>query len=280
MISVSIDSTKLNRGLALASEFTKRIPSQAVNTAGLQVAFEAQKGMPFVTPQKVDTELAAMVTPVIGKRGKPLKTVDKKGNRIAKNISFKGQIGGVGKNKEIPLAVLIVAARANPGSRYNIGDGDYPGTNSRYELTSNPFKGVSPSVGAQAMRELVSSMIKSRHKSGSFLKAGWSNVIKTLKPLAKMRFMRGTFSAATRGNDDLGEAIPAQSGQSNATCTIANMVGLEGQNAASFNRALIQYGSGPLQNALDGEGRKQMEYYLSKVGKEELEIPFNRMQKP
>lgn len=263
-VKVEIDMTGFNRGFKLASEFTRKTPAEAANFAGKEVAFGAYQNTPYVTPEKVDTELSVISAPVIGARGKPLK--NKK--------HFFGKVGtSNGKAAEVPLAVLIIAARSRPGSNYNVL------TNNRYALPSWPYKGIPRRAGAWLMASLVDSMIKARHKSGSFVRAGWLPAIEKLNKLTRTsKFSSGTMDLRLAGKaffsaNLLGDAQPAREGYT-ATCVIENDVGLEGQNAASHNRALMQTAPA-LQSALDNEGRKQMDYYLSKVGKDDLETPVN-----
>lgn len=254
-VSVKIDMTGFNRGFSLAQEFTKRTPADACNFAAKEVAFAAYKNTPFVTNDKIDSQLDVIVSPVIGKRGKPLK----------RKKQFSG--GGATSMSGVPLAALIVQARARPGSRYNALTGG------RYALTQSPFKGVSRAAGQRAMAALVDVMIKSRHRSGHFLAAGWLNSFYKLKSLVPSKY-RGSSGLPPATNEGLGDAIPAQPG-TRAVCVIENDVGLDNKNP-SHNRALITYGSPALQSALDGEGRKQMDYFLSKTGREDLEGPVNR----
>lgn len=261
-IQCKVDMTGFNRGFELAMQVTKRTPAQAANRAALEVAITAQKDTPFVTPETVDTELAVLKAPVIGASGRILK----------KRKNFFGKVGTAAKSEEVPLAVLIIAARARPGSYYN------QLTNNRYALASWPFKGLPRRAGAWLMASLVDQMIKARHRSGHFLAAGWITSIRVLLLVDKGR--GGGIARPTDLHDygtDLGSCQPAKANSTNTACVIENDVGLEGQNAESNNRALVIYGMPALQEALDREGRKNMEYFLSKVGKEELENPVNRV---
>lgn len=260
-IKVTIDASGLNRGLALANQWTKRTPAQSCNQAALEVSLAAQKATPFVTPEVVDRELAIIATPIIGKRGKPTK---KKYLKAFKTVD----------NPEVPLAALIVAARANPNSHYN------ELTASRYKLPSNPFKGVPRAVGRWLMKSLIDRMGKARHSSGHYLQAGWVKAIRGLLRSDRGRKYGGSGNAGvkpTGGNwENLGDVKPAQAGQPVAYAMIENSVGGEGANFESHNRALNQYGGPALQHALDNEGAKQMEYFLKKSGQEELANPVNK----
>lgn len=257
-VTADIDVSGFNKGFAFAKEYTKRTVSEVMNTSAYWVAVNFKQVLPFVTPQTIDSQLKVIKQDVIGKRGKVLK--NKK-----KYVQFTG--GGV------PVAALIIAARANPSSRYN------QLTNSRYKLPKNPFKGVSRATGQAAMAALIDYMIKKRHSSGKFLIAGIIPAIRTLYPLSKQKFIKGGFSPrsdfnAARGQQK-GFAIPAREGETNVTATIESDIGMTGRNAESHNRALLTIGTPLLQRAADNEGAKNMQYALDKMAKE-LESGVNK----
>lgn len=255
----------LQRGLYFAQQYTKRTPAELVNTTGAEVAIVAKNTLPFVTVPTIDTELAVITTPKIGKRGKPLK----------RGKNYKGGTG-TAQNPAVPLSALIIQARARPGSKYN------QSTNNRYAIRASPFKGVSRAAGRAAMAAAESRMIKTRHSSGSFLKAGWIPATRIMLTYSVNRYRRGSSTgpplegAKRFYGADLGTATPAQAGSYNATATIENNIGYQGQNAASFDHALQIYGAPSLQAAVDGEGARNMQYYLDKSAKEELEGPVNK----
>lgn len=252
-VTVKIDMTGFNRGFALASEFTKRTPADACNYAGKEVAFGAYKNTPFVTIEKIDSELDVIKVPVIGKRGKPLA----RKKRFIANPS----------NPGVSLAVLIIQARARPGSRCN------QLTGGRWALGQSPFKGVTREAGQRAMAAMVDLMTKQRHRSPHFIAAGWLTSFYELKKLVSTKYGGGG-GLPPNSHPELGDVQPAKPGTT-AVCVIENDVGLEGKNP-SHNRALMTIGTPALQAALDNEGRKGMDYFLSKTGKEDLEIPVNR----
>lgn len=249
-LSCTINTRGLNEGIRVASQYTKRSLPKMVNTCAYWIAINAKNGMPFVPTEKIDYELSVIANPVIGKRGKPLKS--------KKRYSAGNMVGGP------PLAALIIQARANPDSEYNRR------TNLRYALLASPFKGKTRAAGAAAMSQMIHNMISGRHRSIKFLIAGWLPVIRQLKAHTQDAFAApGSVSAlsgaVTTYRENLGEAHPAREGLT-VTAIIANLVGMEGKNGPSFNRALIGYGAGPLQDAVDREGRRQMDYALGKMG--------------
>jgi hypothetical protein len=262
-VTCKMDYSGVNRGVAAALMFSKRTPAQLCNTVGLEVAINTKFNMPFVTIERIDTELNVLTVPVIGKRGKPLK----------KKKNYAGQVGTQRSPEPVPLAVLIVQARANGLSRYN------GMTGGRY-FGPSPFKGVSPAQGRDLMRAAVSRMIKTRHSSTKFLMAGWVDCVRDLLPLSVNRYRRGGGHPPMEGaknhyGADLGGATPAREGEYNVFCIIENRIGYEGKNAASFDHALQLRGGPVLQAALDNEGRRQMDYFLMKSAQEQLVKPFN-----
>lgn len=250
VIKVDINMKGLEKGMAAGLLFTKRTPVQVVNTAAYWVALNTRDAIPFVTPEKIDTELSVIQNPVIGKRGKPLKR---------KKVYTPKATG------EAPLAALIVAARANPSSYYNRV------TNARYLLTKNPFKGVSRAAGRAAMALLIDKMVKARHKSGRFLKSSFVPIVRALFPFAAQKYVPGGGSVTgDRGSyygTGTGVASPAREGN-RIVATISSLLGMEGRNAPSHNRALWTFAAPVLQDMVDREGRKQMEYALKKGGVE------------
>lgn len=261
MITAKVDTKSIENSCLEAAKYSERSLPQIINTSAYWVAVNTKNAMPYVTPEKIDTQLALITHPVIGKRGKPLKNKKR----------YTAGISTIQNNKEVPLAALIVAARANPNSRYN------QLTNQRYKLPKNPFKGVARSVGRALMAQLVDKMAKNRRRSGKFLLVGWIPAVRKLYAFSVQKFMKGSNASEGRKEyygADLGDAKPAIPG---VTCSaeIENDVGAEGPNAANFNRALITYGLPLLQMEIDTEGERNMQYALKHAGGE-LENTWNK----
>lgn len=261
---IAVDTRGLDRGIALARKWNKRAPAEAVNTAALYVASDAMKRTPAVPLATIDAQLDVIKTPVIGKRGKPLK-----------NKSRFTDMGGSSKFAGVPLAALIIQSRSLSKSP------DYEGrvdrynalTNFRYATAHSPFFGKSRESGRQAMADAIHKLIARRHSSVAFIKSGWVAAIKTLSKFARIRGTTGVREGSDRAGD-LGFAIPARP-ELQCQAQIENDVGERGVQAESFRAALIKYGEGPLQQAVDDEGKKQLEYYLKKSHDEELARQFN-----
>ncbi len=253
-VTVKVDTKGLQSGLAYASQYTKRSLPEMVNTSAYWVAVNAKNNLPFVTPGKIDAELSVITSPVIGKRGKPLK--NKK--------TFSGGMSPLQRSNKAPLAALIVLARTNPNSRYNLL------TNQRYALPS--LKGMSAAGFHAAVAALVDKMVKLRHRSGKFLVAGWIPAIRDMRHFTSSKFLKSQPSAsdgaASFYGSGLGMAKQATAGKYDCFATIENDVGMEGQNAASFNQALMKYGVPATQSAVDREGIENAKYALRKYDEE------------
>jgi hypothetical protein len=273
LIETKIDASKLNEGLALAAQFSKRTPAQAANTAAYEVAINAKNTMPFVTAARIDTEMGTVVAARIGVRGKPLST------KNSKNRFLLGERPGT--DVERPLATMIVLARMNLAglprkagtgttSNYNVS------TNNRYALPGYSPKGVPRAAWAATIRAFVDSMIKNRRRSGHFLMSGWIPAVRALGPLTKNQWRRGSEGVGPplEGSNffytdaDVGSAVPAIEGSTSAACIIMNNIGGEGRNSYSFNKALWEQGALPFQRALDGEGAKAFAYFFMKQEQE------------
>lgn len=268
--SFYVDTSGLDAAIHKAQLWSTRTLAQAVNTALLEVAYEAKNTMPYVTAETIDMELGMTVTAVIGKRGKPLSL------KRAKNRIYSGDSMGT-EQQDVELAKLIILARANlAGLNRKLGTGSVSNynvsTNNRYALTKDDLRGG-------AMDSLINQMIRSRRKSGNFLMAGWTPAIRALLQVTSNRWRKGR-SPPVEGSGqyygaDLGYATPAQEGSLTVAGVIANLVGAQGKNAASFAQALQRYGLWPTQAAVDKEAKAQAEYYLMKSGDEELRKEWN-----
>lgn len=255
-VNATVDSSGLQAGLAYASKYTKRSLPEMVNTSAYWVAVNSKNNLPFVPVERIDAEMAKITVPVIGKRGKPLK----------RKTQYRGGMSPIQTSKEAPLAVLIIQARANPSSNYNRL------TNNRWLLTKSPFKGVSRTEGRAAMRQAEDKQIKSRRRSGKFLIVGWIPAIREMAKWTASKFLKSQPSPG-EGRDafyggNFGQATPAGYDRFNCNATIENDIGGQGQNAASYNQALMRYGIPATQAAVDREGIEQAKYALKKYDAE------------
>ena len=254
-LTFTIDTTGLAKGIAAASLVTKRTMPELVNTSAYWIAVNAKGAMPFVTPEKIDSELGVIKQAVIGKRGKALKGKFNYRTRINPNLQ-----SATGTS----LAEMIVMARTNPSSNYNRLTGG------RWALPS--LKGMTKEGRKAAIAKLVDKMIKSRHSSTHFLIAGWMPAIIRLKEFAVQKMMRGAspnFGMRNYYGGPIGYGKPSSPNQDTGCfAEIANEIGTEGANSKAQNDALQKYGARGLQDAVDREGKANMEYGLKHMDKE------------
>jgi len=249
-LTCTVDASRLNRGIEAAIKMSKREARDVCNSAAYFVAVDAQRTTPFVTIDRIDSELAAKVAPVMGVRGKPLK-----GRKMFSALS-----NVVVKGKPIPLAALILQKRSGAGVYLAKG----------WPLFASPFKGISRALGAQKMAYYIDKLIKSRHKSTHYLASGWTDAIEKLRGFVRAHGI-GVRGIGGRG---LGNAIPAMEGYE-PSAMIENNIGGTGQyyglppkkgsKKESANRALMTYALPPFQAALDREGDSQMRHALAKM---------------
>jgi len=254
-VTVKWDTTRLDRGLTMAAAFSKRTLPQVVNTAAYWVAVNAKNAMPFVTQERIDTDLGVIKTVVtVGKSGKALKKASTR-TSFGRMVSVKYK----GRTKQVPYAALIISARAKPGSHYN------ELTKGKWALDKNPFAGESPRAGRSAMKAAIMKMVKARHSATKFLLAGWVPAVRALLPFTAQKFMKGTVSlgadAKAYHGTNIGGAVVALPG---TTCgaVIENAVGGFGVNAEKYNEALQKHGLPGFEAALSKEGESAMAYAL------------------
>ncbi len=273
----NIDTTKLTAAFELAIRYSTRAPEKMVRDSAFYVAVKAQNLTPFVSQATIDTELGTLVTPRMGKRGQPLS------QKYAKNKTLSsGRRVTTNRGTAVPLMAMIIqasvirpdVARSTPAAkRYN------QLTHFRWARISSPFRGVSRAAGAAAMRAAVDRAIKSRHSSTHFLAAGWVAVCQKLRAYRYGGAPALDVPAGLAPDASLGTFTVTGTG-AKVTITIENLVGMlpgaRGNNSENYNRALHQYGAGPLQQAVDEQARNMFDRYLPRM-QSELAAPFNAL---
>jgi hypothetical protein len=251
-----VDSSALNAAIRWRRDVltSKRTMREIVCTAALEVAMGASAYMPYVQQSTIDSELNVSITPRLGRGGKPRYT---RATRI-----FHGNKGTARFYPAVPLAALIVNARSNYQSFYNMS------THHRYYRQASPFAGVSRAAGRAAMIATVNRMIRQRHSSTHFLQSGWQPAIRQLAPFSVNRG-RALMSLPKMGrssawHNDRGSALVNDTGTS-TTVTIENAIGMIGPNAANFNEALWRHGAPALQRALNDEAQSMIEYIEARL---------------
>ena len=254
-----IDTSVLRQAIPAIVAFGRRTMIEQCVTSAAIIVLNAQADTPYVQVGNIDLELDVMVSGVTA-NGRPSKA---KNPRYHKVTALAGA--------RVPLAVLIVMARTNPSSPYSRSTGNrWP-----LSLGALPRGPGSAKARQEKIGEWVSHMTLLRHSSTHFIQHGWAGPARALlsNPNFKgwaIRGMRtgkvGAMNTLDSGN--LGMAVIDIAGDS---CVVMaeNAVG-EGSNEVLDEKrrgALIEYGAGPLQLAIDRESRQiagKMQEYLDR----------------
>jgi hypothetical protein len=163
--------------------------------------------------------------------------------------------------QDVPLSVLIIIAQARYGSNYN------ERTGYRFARGANPFAGVSREAGLAMMRAAENRLINARHSSTGFIRLGWVAV----KKILRSKFYGGAPPLDDYSGDDAPEPFGIAYSDTTlhgASCTIENLIGMvpgtKGYNAPNYNRAMLEKGTGPLQQAIDEVAFEKMNYVFQK----------------
>ena len=251
MMTMSVDVSALSRAVPRITAFGRRTIQEQCVTSVTFIALRAQKLTPAASVGRIDADLEVEVSPVLSTRGKrkglPLKSGKK---------SVQAQRG-----VRVPIGVLIVMARMDPNSKYS-------------RLTGNrwPLLGLPTGPGTAAARQqfigaALSRMTMGRHSSTHFLETGWTPAIRTGLASEFYRYNPsfGTRKAARAvpnssnrlAPDALGTMIIELTGDMcvvTATNDVGEATGKSTAKLAEKHReALIEYGTKPLQQAVDEE---------------------------
>ena len=257
---MKMDTAGLVRAIPLAVATGKRtVEQQAVTSLGW-IFVNAQKATPKVEIATIDSELDATSTPVLSTRGKrrglPLKS-----GRL--NITTTPRTGA---------EMIVVSRMINPGISKTTGQANYNLlTGNRWALPRLP-KGIGAAGFWAAVKQIAVRMIKGRHSSTAFVKAGYSAGIKLCFSSPLFRHSRKYRSAASaiseaRSINILNKRDPAKlgsleisgAGTGNIVVTGENNVGENSGNSImdeKHRHALILKSGPHLQRAIYDEELK------------------------
>jgi hypothetical protein len=268
-----VDQSRLNAFVAAALKFSTRTPERVVNSTLYHVAKKTLEYTPAVSQAQIDTELGTAVVLQAKKRGSGFKRA-KRGELLSSGRTVSMSRGQ--KSFNVPLAAAIiqasvirpdVAASTPTAKRYN------QRTNFRWARLASPFRGVSRAVGRSLMRAKVSRLIKTRHSSTHFLKAGWIAVLKEAR--SKLYGGAPPLDTPTESKADFGRFTPARAGIK-VFGVIANLIGLAGsRNSQNYNRALHLHSGPALQRAVNEQAESMARHYADRIYKAEL-LPIAR----
>jgi hypothetical protein len=231
------DQSKFDETLEEYAKYSKRTHAQIVNTKAYYVARKALWFTPKADSYKMKQQLGGLVT---------VSRVNRKGRTVRRR-----QLQLVNSTRQglesAPLAALILNTR----------------------MGKKGIKGLYGSKMERAIKELLSS----RYRSVAFIKSGWLGSIRALAPLVKDKSAAAPADpSAKQVGRPKGEATPAADGE-NPTATIVNLASARRDEKG----ALIQFGQGPLMQALQDEDASMHEYIERKIA-EDAER-FNAQQK-
>ena len=275
-VEFKLDLTSLNRAMALAENWSNSFPSFLVARTAQRIVRKTRKYTPFVTVDEIDEELDVAYAP--GKTRKGKLSVAKK-----HRIPIPGMASNLYRHDE-PLAYLIQLARMSPGSVYNIR------THNRWMLPGGfqRLKGLDSAGRATVLQGLARRMTMARHSSTHFLVSGWASAAKKIYNLLGF-YLRGAAEDAAAPLEDgfSGKSVSPKPNMSfvtfsnsagSAMVMVSNMIGTSGSvNAENYNKALVKYGTNPLQRAIDEVAVKMTEHYWPKEQRE-MASAFNAIR--
>lgn len=263
VIFARVDATGFNKLVEAARVFNRRTPALAANVAGYYVARQARYETHKISVpiSRIDSELSVEVTPRISARtGKAVSRNTKNPNNV------RAMLGGRSYVKTVPFSVLIIGARAKPGSEYNRRTGN------RWALAKHPFAGQRRSQFAKIMANAVKRMVNRRHSGSGFLQSGWIACIigGEMSGAIPPKYRRGGNGGPPplenkRAIPSLGGFTPAAEGELVANCSIENHVGMAGGFGVldqRRNEALWKSGEPALMYAIAVQAERTFEYIL------------------
>jgi len=240
-----LDTTNLNKALAVFRKFSRSAPSIMVNRTAMFVVIETQKNTPFVELGRISSDMQVSVVPVVPTRGV------KKGTTQ------------VVMNEKVTMAMKIVLARMHPNSKYS-------------RMTGNRWPIAKPQIGGtnagarywsfwNFVEQAAERMVRARRSSTHFLKASWTPILMKLKTA-----VGSSVSMATLGINRkvlmTGEVELAKSGTSQPVCKISNTLGMNGPNAIlgeKYNAAAHRILEPIMQRAIDKEAVTKLQKAFS-----------------
>lgn len=251
-----IDASSLNKAVAMGLQVTRQEPRALVLNSAKAIVYRALELTPYVEISTIDSEMGIISEPVLSTRGNrkglPLKSGRKKITVPADS-----------------MAVSIVLARLNPTSKYNLR------TRQRWALDKASFSpGGGESGFWSAVKATAQRMVLAKHSSTHFLQAGWATAYRRLKmmgngPAPLTASIEDVESGVIdveaiveRGeSQDFGDAKIKGTG-TGVSLDAENLVGLRGVNAEDYNKALLEHGTGPLQQAVNERAAELEARYL------------------
>ena len=252
---------------------TPRTLAQIVNTALFSVALKAQQYTPKADPAQIRTSAFVIINYRVDKKGK--RVPKGKGKKFSYFESLPPDYQNAeGDHAAMALMFAIVLARANLSRK-----GRQTGTSLYNQRTYNRWYLDKAILTSRAViMDIAERMVSARSSSSAMIKAGWKMAMDSLRPYIAANDIpggtRGERFAYNKNLERLGAVVIAKEGYS-CWGMIENHIG-EGGTRLDWNqrRALLQYGTLPLQLALDEEAEGVLAYIRKYMDQDAEE--FNR----
>lgn len=263
---VAIDATGMTAAVRTALEYSGRVPTVAISTAGFFIARKAVNLTRRADIGQIDSSLGVTVAPLLVTRG-PRKGLPLKSRRRKYIVPEKS------------LAMWIILARLKPGSTVNVRE------NNRFKLDRATF---SPGGGAAAFWQKVfqmgRDMVATRHKSIAFIASSMLPVIRDLEQYVPPKYRRG-MPPRDSEVENAGDASLVPKGRATVS-TSSNSAVMEGQALIGVggvpdnlndphNEAMWQYLAPAIQIAVYDEEAKTLVYIAIKGEAEERRAKFS-----
>lgn len=230
----------------LLRQYSKSNPSESLAKAVAFVIKDAKDNTPFVTLERIDTELSVVSSPAVLKSGK----LSRDKTRQREEVDLDSQ----------SVAARIVLSRLHPDSNYNRL------TDMKYAIDRMSF---SPGLGISGFWSRViataTRMVKSRHSSTHFFKVSWNAVLCKMIGLVPQNYRGAVTMWAGGGRPviaELGNATMTGVGSPQVFLRIDNNMGTDEEYptiAARRNEAAHRILGPVLQRAIDRNYEKQMQ---------------------
>src|ERR1017187_2982103 len=114
-VTCQINTTNWMAAQQIIMAHGRSLPSEALPRAVAFIVRDAKRMTPVVSPSTINTDLFVETSPKVLLSGK-LSVAKNKQNDV---VTVTGKGTGAGEFKEVPLAWLMIGARAKPLSNYN-----------------------------------------------------------------------------------------------------------------------------------------------------------------
>ena len=254
--SVKIDSSGLNRAIALARGYSRRTAALAANTASYFILKRVSVKTPKASQSAIDARLGVTATV----RTTSLASGKRFGTPLKRPRTTYGLTGNPSR------AEMMIVARMWPGSKTNKRENNRWAIN-RASFSSGGRKNFWSKVKAVALR-----MVKGKHSSIGFLKSAMIPAIRALEQHIDPKYRRGSgtidpsaVKAARRSKTPKAWVQPARE-KAVTRCVTSIEIGVANSLLSPrHNAAMHQYVKPVLEQETKNEESNQYAYALRKM---------------